>query len=217
MSFHAGQTFVFGETPSATKWQYIWDNDYALADGTGIEDEAIQDRHVQDANIPVAKLVSAARWWEVLGTTTLGSAGDSISVSIAARKYLKVLVDVDAVGSINLRFRFNTDSGNNYALRISTDGAADTTGVSDNNISTKPTAGTDHALVGYIANLAAQEKLFIFEGVGSNSAGAANAPTRRQGVAKWANTSNQITGVEVYHDSSGDFGAGSSLTIWGHD
>lgn len=46
MSFHAGQTFTFGETPSATKWNYLWENDYALADGSGISDDAIVARHV---------------------------------------------------------------------------------------------------------------------------------------------------------------------------
>lgn len=45
MSFHASQTFTFGEQPSATKWQYIWDNDYALADGTGITSGVIVARH----------------------------------------------------------------------------------------------------------------------------------------------------------------------------
>ncbi len=46
MSFHTGQSFVFGEQPSATKWNYLWDNDYALADGSGIEDDAIIARHI---------------------------------------------------------------------------------------------------------------------------------------------------------------------------
>lgn len=36
MSFHSGQTFVYGETPSASKWQFIWDNDTALANGSAI-------------------------------------------------------------------------------------------------------------------------------------------------------------------------------------
>lgn len=46
MSFHTGQTFTFGETPSATKWNYLWENDYALADGTGIEDSVIGNRQL---------------------------------------------------------------------------------------------------------------------------------------------------------------------------
>jgi len=51
MSFHAGQTFTFGEQPSATKWQYLWDNDYALADGTGISNDAIINRHLADDSV----------------------------------------------------------------------------------------------------------------------------------------------------------------------
>lgn len=61
MSFHAGQTFVFGEQPSATKWQYLWDNDYALADGSGISDNAIGSRQIQLANdAPLYALNSGA-------------------------------------------------------------------------------------------------------------------------------------------------------------
>lgn len=51
MSFHAGQTFTFGEQPSATKWQYLWDNDYALADGTGISNDAILNRHLANSAV----------------------------------------------------------------------------------------------------------------------------------------------------------------------
>lgn len=58
MSFHAAQTFVFGEQPSASKWQYLWDNDYALADGTGISNNAIITRHILDSNVTGAKIAS---------------------------------------------------------------------------------------------------------------------------------------------------------------
>lgn len=64
MAFHTGQTFTFGETPSAAKMQYIWDNDYALADGTGIEDEAIIARHLADgAVLPKALVAGAGTLW----------------------------------------------------------------------------------------------------------------------------------------------------------
>lgn len=51
MSFHTGQSFTFGETPSATKWNYLWENDYALADGTGLEDSIIDSRHYVDGSL----------------------------------------------------------------------------------------------------------------------------------------------------------------------
>lgn len=56
MSFHSGQTFTFGETPSATKWNYLWENDYALADGTGISNDAIITRHILAANVTAPKI-----------------------------------------------------------------------------------------------------------------------------------------------------------------
>lgn len=51
MSFHTSQTFTYGEQPSATKWQYLWDNDYALADGSGISDGAITVDHLAEITI----------------------------------------------------------------------------------------------------------------------------------------------------------------------
>lgn len=56
MSFHSGQTFTFGETPSATKWNYLWENDYALADGTGISDAAIINRHLSTTAVKVGNI-----------------------------------------------------------------------------------------------------------------------------------------------------------------
>lgn len=62
MSFHAGQTFTFGETPSATKWNYLWENDYALADGTGISDNAIINRHIGDEAVDLAELKKVTKY-----------------------------------------------------------------------------------------------------------------------------------------------------------
>lgn len=82
MSFHAGQTFTYGETPSATKWNYLWENDYALADGTGISDDAIIARHLADGSVtPAALLAGAGSSWAwqsytpTLANVTLGTGG----------------------------------------------------------------------------------------------------------------------------------------------
>lgn len=56
MSFHAGQTFTFGETPSATKWNYLWENDYALADGSGISAGAITTAKLAAAAVTSSKI-----------------------------------------------------------------------------------------------------------------------------------------------------------------
>ncbi len=75
MSFHAGQTFTFGEQPSATKWQYIWDNDYALADGSGISDSVIGNRQLA-VGTPVQ--MKAASFTAVATGTTLLPHDDTI-------------------------------------------------------------------------------------------------------------------------------------------
>jgi len=62
MSFHTGQTFTFGETPSATKWGYLWENDYALADGTGIENDAIINRHIDDEAVDLPELKKITKY-----------------------------------------------------------------------------------------------------------------------------------------------------------
>lgn len=70
MSFHAGQTFTFGEQPSATKWQYLWDNDYALADGTGISDDAILARHIAAGVVGNSELAAGVLVQEAGNVTT---------------------------------------------------------------------------------------------------------------------------------------------------
>jgi hypothetical protein len=51
MSFHAGQTFTFGETPSATKWNYIWENDYALQDWSAFTNETFPVELLEDDSV----------------------------------------------------------------------------------------------------------------------------------------------------------------------
>src|ERR1044072_8850270 len=60
-------------------------------------------------------------WWEELGRTTLGSAGDTITISpISARKYLRIFISIlDTGGAVGPNLRFNNDSANNYAFRYS--------------------------------------------------------------------------------------------------
>lgn len=222
MSFHAGQSFTFGETPSATKWNYLWENDYALADGTGISDNAIDSRHYVDGSIDPEHLASTIGNYQVLydsgeqvGTSTSISSG-----TITAKKFLRVFAwIIPSGGTLNIGFRFNNDSGANYAERGESDGAADAAAGSLNQVNTK-TAIDANPQVSFIEgyNSAANEKLFIGETIIRGTAGAANAPNRKQGVYKWANTSAQITRVDVIDTGgTGDIGAGSRLLVLGRD
>ena len=61
-----------------------------------------------------------------------------------------------------------------------------------------------------------KEKLMIWNIMLSSASGASNAPTRRKGVSKWVNTSNQINNIRIWNNASGDYSNGQ-IKVWGHD
>lgn len=211
MSFHTSQTFTFGEQPSATKWGYIWENDYALADGSGIQAGAIT----------AAKLDSdaIAHGFIELKRTTLGSPGDTISVTpIPVRQKLRIVISLVASGVIDPILRFNNDSSANYSLRASVNGAADVISTSGTSIGLAGSSGAyPYIIVIEVLNIATQEKIFNSRTVSANTAGAANAPGKVEETGKWANTADAITRVDIINNGAGDFAAGSLAFVEGKD
>lgn len=49
---------VFGEQPSASKWNILGTNDASFNDGTGIADDKILTRHILDSNVTGSKIAS---------------------------------------------------------------------------------------------------------------------------------------------------------------
>lgn len=159
------------------------------------------------------------RWWQEIGRTTLGVAGDTISVTgLPARKYLMILVSVVPTGgTIRPNIRFNNDTANNYSNRNSTNGAADTTSISQSAIQPVSAANQTQMLTAEILNISAQEKLLKATLTGNNIAGAANAPGRTEHIGKWANTAAQISRIDVFNDGAGDYAIGSEVIVLGHN
>ena len=157
--------------------------------------------------------------WEKLGSTTLGSSADTITVdSLEAKKHLMVQVKTSGSGSSSGYLRFNNDSGSNYAWRLSDNGGADATGPSDTQLYAYiGTSATEKFSTYYIINEQTKEKLVTGVVMDHNSSGAGNAPNRRELTGKWANTTNQITRVDVINHASGDFTEGSEVTVYGTD
>ena len=158
--------------------------------------------------------------WVELGRTTLGSAGDNIDVtSLPDKRYYMVLGDFRSSGNTIPSLRFNSDTGTNYARRQSNNGGADATATSANVISWGSTdsAPSQKFGFGYLANLTSKEKLWIAQMGESGTAGATNTTNRREVVAKWANTSNSISSVNVVNQSTGDFTSGSECVVLGWD
>lgn len=215
---YASWSVVFGEQPSAAKWNILGTNDASFNDGTGIADDAIKSRVIDWAAIGGGD--SGGIWWEELQRTTLGSAGDTITVSsIPARKYLKIIIHCISSGAINALLRFNNDSGTNYANRVSVNGAADATSVSDNQINVVSTAASaDIYSEIELINFATKTKLGRTTQVDFGaSAAASNSPLRRDLVLKWANTSDQITRVDIVNGGGGDFATSSEVVVLGHN
>ncbi|MDC3251746.1 hypothetical protein OAU96_02425 [Planctomycetota bacterium] len=159
--------------------------------------------------------------WKEVGRTTLGSSGDLIAVSgLADKRYYMVLTDKIGDGSANSGCwaRLNSDTGSNYATRMSHNGGADSTGVSQANggaaVSATPTPAFG---VRYVANIATKEKLAISSFVAQNTAGAGTAPLRRENIFKWANTSDAVSVITEYNADGGDFATGSEVVVLGWD
>lgn len=199
---YASWSVVFGEQPSASKWNILGTNDAFFNTQVGSN---------------FGSGTTSTVWWEELGRTTLGSAGDTISVAtVAARRYLNILIY--GIGpNITTALRFNNDSGNNYSRRNNTNGA-ETTNTSESSGVVASAANVTHDFISVeVINISTQEKLYISETSSPGAAGAATAPNRKEVSGKWANTSSQITRVDAINSGTGDFAIGSEVVVLGHD
>lgn len=202
---YSSWSVTFGEQPTAAKWNIIGTNMASFDERIG-------------ANFSAS--TTSTIWWEEIGRTTLGSAGDTISVTpIAARTYLKILfIALDTGGTISALIRFNNDSAANYAIRVSTNGGADVTAASETSLTFTPSTAAVPVLgEAQVVNITASEKLVTGNTVSRGAAGAANTPSRREVSGKWANTAAQITRVDLVNSGTGDFAIGSAVVVLGHD
>ncbi len=160
-----------------------------------------------------------SNFWEELASVELGVAGDTLSSStISAKKYLWCQVFTKATGgTIQQRMRFNSDAGSNYAERYSQDGGTDGTITSDGELLLSAAPSTPAFTNMFITNNQSNEKLVIGYNVNQGGAGAANDPERYELAHKWANTSNQITQIDIINTGSGNFDTGSIIKVWGSD
>lgn len=158
--------------------------------------------------------------WEEIGRTTLGSASDTITVSsIPERKYIQVVVStLNTGGTVTQLMTFNNDSGNNYAIRNSDNFGAGSTSTSRANLPLNVNAGSYPTIsITNVINISTREKIGNVAVIEQNTSGAGNAPISRQGLIKWANTSDPINRVDVTNSGTGDFASGSEVIVLGHN
>jgi len=155
--------------------------------------------------------------WGKLGSTTLGATADIISIDpVSDVTNHTILVHMTSSGAADPSIRFNNDSGNNYARRVSSNGGSDTTNVSDSRYQMAAHTSRDSFTVHYAFNLTAEEKLCISFQLDQQATGAGTAPNRSQFAGKFVQNA-QFTQITNVNDQGGDFAISSNLTILGSD
>ena len=160
--------------------------------------------------------------WAKIGTDTLGSAGDTISVTAGtATKFNVELTHYIYSGIVNPEVRLGNgslDTGSNYATRYSFNGGAENlTTNADSIVYGLSAAGTTSFHFGYYINIATEEKLLMQFAIYQNTAGAGTAPSRVEFVSKHVNTSTQDDVYGEVNTNTGDFAIGSNVTVLGTD
>lgn len=97
MSFHAGQTFTFGETPSATKWNYLWENDYALQDWSAFTTASFPIGLLA-ANTPVQEV--SVNYADVATGTTVIPVDNTIPQNTEGDEYMSLAITPKATTNI---------------------------------------------------------------------------------------------------------------------
>ena len=165
---------------------------------------------------------TGSNFWQELAIGT-ASGGSLTSGTFTAKKYLMVVTNLNASTNSACSYQFNDDTGANYNTRYNEDGGTDGTWKLTGALPIGRAQGSNSPSyqVSYIINKSDQEKLTISEDV-SNKAGtgSGNAPHRQETVGKWANTSAQITKINIV-DSQGisntPWLAGSTIKVYGAD
>lgn len=160
-------------------------------------------------------------FWQELGRTTLGVAGDDVDViGFPARRYLHILVHLIAVGGvIDVNVTFNNDDGANYAQTFSNNYAAGASLVNQTVIffdAAGANAGETWIHM-FIINNATDEKLNSSESTNSNAGGPGSAPNNRSMESKWTNVIAQITRIDVHNLGAGSYDVASEVVVLGSD
>jgi hypothetical protein len=168
-------------------------------------------------NVTAAGDLAAANFNLVfLASTSLNSAGGTISVSFSAHRVLVAYLFFPSATLTGIAgVQFNGDTGNNYASSRADAFAAPTAGTNASNIAlAEANSGTNaHYYHMTIYNLSTSRKMLNSEGL-SDGGAPGTAPTARDAKGVWNNTSSNITQITCMR-SAGNYAAGTTLTVFG--
>jgi len=156
-------------------------------------------------------------FWAELASVDL-SGGDASFIdsgTITTKKYLWIQLFTQQTVDSDYFLTFNADSNPSYARRISNNGGADSTAVSQTKFAITSTGVNVPAFANlFVVNRTSNEKLIIAHEIHQGTAGAGNFPTRWEAVGKWANTIALISSMRVT-SGSGNLDSKTILKIWG--
>ena len=163
--------------------------------------------------------------WKEIGRTTLGSAGDALTVSsFADKRYYMFLYNAIPSGEMTEYLTFGSlgvkDTTAKYANRVSSNGASSGSGYNSrsNIVFSAKSGGTQPEFgVSYIANKSDRAKLLIGHCVNAHTAGAGTAPDRTEFVGKHVQTSNPLNVVSFDNTGTGDDVSGTECVVLGYD
>lgn len=208
---------VFGEQPTAAKWNQLGTNDAGFRDGTNIQDDAIDSRHITDGAIDFVHLGTDIAGFQLLADVTLGAGSDTLSSgTFTARKFLKFFAEMIPSGSVTTQLRLNNDSGNNYGFRYTIDNGVGSGSDATNNVGNFSGSGTqNHVVTGEIFNNATGRPKMGRATVLDNNG--ATRPNYVEFYFGWNNTSAQITRIDFINTNTGDIATGSRIVVMGRD
>lgn len=160
--------------------------------------------------------------WAVIGTSTLTATADDITLSATAKhEFIQHLMH--GVHSANFQIKYtmgvgSVDGGSNYSSRYEHNGTVEnwideyTTelGTELNAVYTD-----DKFAVGYMINVAGEEKMGIYDSIAQNTAGTSTPPDSQHGVWKYDITAGQVDYFKFENIESGDMTIGSNHTVLG--
>ena len=155
-------------------------------------------------------------WQRLKHAEITGNAGVLDSGSFTAYNHLRVIIFGNVVsGTMAVTFNGVTPEDSRYPYKTGDDGGTKTGAGGQPAIPVTDNANTTYCIL-EIWNVAGEEKQIIARSL-SSSTGAGTAPDRREILAKWTETTAQITSVKVTNNSGGalNCAVGSYITVLG--
>ena len=174
---------------------------------------------ITEQNLSLECGVTTKMAWGKAGTNTLsGAQSNNVITGLTISKtnqFFGHVISGVGVNQVEMQFGNGSIDGSSiYAFRKSDNGGTD--GVSASTSVFKlhnSSSQQDKFYVGYIVNIATEEKIGIGHIVEANTTGN-NAPNRAESVGKWSNTSVQFDQIE--HQST-NLQSGTNLAVLGSD